>query len=147
MTSNVSDSLEITRSVTIPRDELRFRYVASQGPGGQHVNRSNTQVELIFNLFDSPSLTDIQRTRIMKALGRRISKEGLLQVTSQSTRSQKRNRERAIDRFVELLRGALRVQKKRKPSRPTRGSKERRLKNKKQRSDTKRLRGRVNRSD
>lgn len=136
-----SNMLKVTRSVSIPIAELRFRYVASQGPGGQHVNRSNTQVELFFNVAETQCLTDIQRTRIIKALGRRISKEGILQIAGQTSRSQKRNKQQTIGRLVELLKRALYVPKKRKPTKPSRASKERRLQAKKRRSVTKRLRG------
>jgi len=132
--------LQINASLSIPMDELDFRFATSGGPGGQHVNRSNTQAELLFDVANSPSLDDDQRRRIYRQLGNRITKEGVLQIVSQSTRSQKQNKDDAIRRFADLLRDALKVKRRRRPTRPSKGSKERRLKAKKRRSDIKETR-------
>ena len=135
-----SDTLQINASLSIPMSEIDFRFATSGGPGGQHVNRSNTQAELLFDVANSPSLDDDQRRKIYRQLGNRITKEGILQVVSQSTRSQKQNRDDAIHRFANLLREALKTRRRRRRTRPTRASKERRLKEKKRRSDIKQKR-------
>ena len=135
-----SETLQINASLSIPMSEIDFRFATSGGPGGQHVNRSNTQAELLFDVANSPSLDDDQRRKIYRQLGNRITKEGVLQVVSQSTRSQKQNRDDAIHRFANLLREALKTRRRRRRTRPTRASKERRLKEKKRRSDIKQKR-------
>ena len=132
--------LHITDTVSIPMSELRFRFARSSGPGGQHVNRSATQVELLFDVANSPSLNETQRQRVLRKLGSRIDKEGILHLVSQETRSQLRNREEVVERFQGLLREALRVPKRRRPTRPTRAARERRLEEKRRRSEAKRSR-------
>jgi ribosome-associated protein len=126
--------------VRILPSELHFQFVRSSGPGGQHVNRSATQVELTFDLAHSPSLTDEQKARARAALGSYVDKEGALHLASQTFRSQLQNRQDVTARFVELMRRALRVPRKRRPTRPTAGSKERRLESKHRRSNVKRER-------
>jgi len=135
--------IAINSEVEIPRDELVFDLVRSSGPGGQHVNRSSTQVELRFDVANSPSLTEEQRHRILMNLRNRIDAAGVLHISAQSTRSQYRNRADAVARFQELMQRALRVPRRRKPTRPTAAARERRLARKRQRSDQKRSRGRV----
>ena len=132
--------VRITDTVSIPISELRFRFARSSGPGGQHVNRSATQVELLFDVAGSPSLDEVQRRRVLTNLKSRIDKEGVLHLVSQETRSQLRNREEVVERFRELMRDALRVPKSRRPTRPTRGARERRLEEKRRRSEAKRSR-------
>jgi len=134
------NGLVITEPVKIPLAELRFQFVRSSGPGGQHVNRSATQVELTFDLAGSPSLSDEQKARARAALKSYVDKEGVLHLSSQVYRSQLQNREDVTARFVALMRRALRVPKKRRPTRPTAGSKERRLESKRRRSKVKRER-------
>jgi len=134
------NELVITKVVKIPLDELRYQFVRSSGPGGQHVNRSATQVELTFDLAGSPSLDDAQKAQAIAALKSYVDKAGVLHLASQASRSQLYNRKDVTARFVELMRRALRVPKKRRPTRPTAGSKERRLSAKRRRSDTKRER-------
>lgn len=136
-------SLRINDGLSIPLSELRFQFSRSSGPGGQNVNRTATRVELVFDVAHSPSLSAVQRDRIMKGLTSHIDSEGMLHVVSQRTRSQWRNREDVIARFAELLRRALAPRVQRKPTRPTRASKERRLAKKRQRSETKRARKRL----
>ena len=133
----MSESIPIRPGVAIPLAELAFRFTRSGGPGGQHVNKASTQAELTFDLARSPSLTDEQKQRIAAALPSYVSREGILRVTCQSSRSQAQNREEAVERFAALLGGALYVPKKRRPTRPSRASKERRLVAKKQRSEIK----------
>ena len=130
--------VHITDTVSIPMSELRFRFARSSGPGGQHVNRSATQVELLFDVANSPSLDEAQQRRVLRKLKSRIDKEGVLHLVSQETRSQLRNREEAVERFQELMRDALRVPKSRRPTRPTRTARERRLGEKRRRGETKR---------
>jgi ribosome-associated protein len=131
-------ALRITDNVSIPMSELQFRFARSSGPGGQHVNRSATQVELLFDVANSPSLNEAQRQRVLRRLRSRIDKEGVLHLVSQETRSQLRNREEVVERFQALMREALRVPKRRLPTRPTRAARERRLEEKRRRSETKR---------
>ncbi len=134
----MDDSLRITDNVSIPMSELHFRFARSSGPGGQHVNRSATQVELLFDMANSPSINETQRQRVLRRLKSRIDKDGILHLVSQETRSQLRNREEVTARFQALMREALRVPKRRLPTRPTRASREQRLKEKRRHGEIKR---------
>jgi len=134
------NELVVNESVRIPVAELRYQFVRSSGPGGQHVNRSATQVELTFDLANSPSLSDEQRARARAALKSYVDTDGVVHLASQTFRSQLQNREDVTARFVEMMRRALRVPKKRRPTRPTAASKERRLDSKRRRSTIKRER-------
>jgi ribosome-associated protein len=135
--------LPINDSLAIPLEELRFQFSRSSGPGGQNVNRTATRVEVLFDVARSPSLSDEERIQILAELKSHVDRDGVLHLVSQRSRSQWRNRENVIDRFQELLRWALRARKRRKPTRPTRTSKERRLSQKRRRSEAKRARQRV----
>ncbi len=126
--------------LTIPLSELKFQFTRSSGPGGQHVNTSSTQVELSFDVSGSPSLTEAQKARLLDRLASYIDKAGVLHLTSQATRSQLQNRQDVIERFQRLVNEALRVPKKRRATRPTLASRERRLQAKRARSQTKHLR-------
>ena len=139
--------LRITNTLTIPLSELRFRFARSSGPGGQHVNRSATRVELLFDVAGSPSLTEAQRERALKALAPYIDSDGVLHLISQTFRSQFRNREEAVERFQTLMRRAMKVPKRRHPTRPSRAARERRLASKRRRSEIKRQRGPVTTED
>jgi ribosome-associated protein len=132
--------LRITDRVSIPLSELSFRFSRSSGPGGQHVNRSETRVELVFDLMGSPSLSERQKARASGRLEGYLDKDGILHLVSQSTRSQLRNREDVVERFRTLLRAALRIRRKRYPTKPTRAARERRLEEKTRRGDTKKRR-------
>jgi ribosome-associated protein len=132
--------LTIDASLAIPVSELKFRFTQSSGPGGQHVNKAATQVELLFDVARSPSLNEAERRRILQALARFIDGTGILHLTSQSTRSQLRNRQDVTERFQALLRQALKRRKKRRPTKPTADSREQRLEEKKRRSAVKRSR-------
>lgn len=129
--------LAVTPSLSIPRDELRFRFTRSSGPGGQHVNRTSSQVELTFDVLHSPSLSSEQRTRLIKGLRRRIDSEGVLHLVSHATRSQLENRADVTARFAALLASNLKPVKPRKATRPTRAAREKRLESKKARGTTK----------
>ena len=124
----------MTRSVVLPRSEIELRYSRSSGPGGQHAQKSETRVEAILDVAASSALTDTQKRRV-------IAKAGpVLRAVAQDERSQARNRELAVERVVDGLREALRVERPRRPTKPTAQSRERRLEGKRRRSRTKRLR-------
>lgn len=132
--------LAVRSDLSIDESEFEFQTSTSSGPGGQHVNRAETRVTLLFDVAHSPSLSDRQRARILQGLATRINKEGVLRVSSQKHRSQSANRDAAVGRFVELLNDALRQEKKRKRTKPTRASQKRRVDEKKQRGRIKKLR-------
>lgn len=132
--------LTVNAGLRVPRAELDYRASRSGGPGGQHVNTSSTRVELLWSVESSPSLTGEQRERIREKLANRIDGEGVLHLTASEHRSQHQNREAVTGRFVELLRQALHVPKTRKKTRPTRASREARLRTKKRRSEVKQSR-------
>jgi ribosome-associated protein len=134
------DALTITSRVRIPLSELQFRFSRSTGPGGQHVNRSETRVELLFDVANSPSLTGAQRERILERLDHIIDREGVLHLTSSESRSQHQNREAVIARFRNLLQLALRRRSVRRPTRPSQAAVERRLEEKRRRSAKKKSR-------
>jgi len=137
-----ANRIYISDKLSIPEWELTFSFSASGGPGGQHANRSATRATLFFDVANSPSLTESQRRRLMRRLSSRIDQDGILQVSAQDTRSQHRNRELAIERFQELVTGALKRRKRRRPTRPPGWANERRLEEKKRRGRLKRNRGR-----
>ena len=124
----------MTRSVSIPRSEIEFRFSRSSGPGGQHAQKSDTRVEASFDVEASSALSDAQKRRVVAKAG------PVLRAVAQDERSQWRNRELATERLVESLREALKVPRRRRPTKPTKASRERRLESKRRRGDTKRLR-------
>ncbi len=130
----------ITSSINIPLSEIQFRFVRSSGPGGQHVNKSSTQVELLFDVLHSPSLTEAQRQRLLTKLKNDIDTDGVLHLSEQSERSQFQNKQQVTEKFKSILAAALHVPKHRKPTRPSKASKEKRLTQKKRRGEVKRLR-------
>ena len=132
--------LTIRSDLQVPVSELRFHFSRSSGPGGQHVNHSATRVELLFDVANSPSLDDERRNKLLARLSPYIDKEGILHITSQSSRSQWRNREELVERFQTLLASALTERRKRRPTRPSRAARERRLESKKRHSEIKRQR-------
>jgi len=128
------ESIQVTRSVSIPRFEIELRFSRSSGPGGQHAQKSDTRVEATFDVEASAVLSEAQKRRV-------IAKAGpVLRAVAQDERSQWRNRELATERLVEALREALRVPRKRKPTKPSKAARERRLEAKKRRGQVKRLR-------
>ncbi len=131
------DHVIIRGDLAIPFRELRFRYSRSSGPGGQHVNRTETRVELLFDVAHTPSLSEGQRARLLDRLGGRVDGEGVLHVVSAATRSQLENRADAVARFQALLQSALRPAKKRLATQPSAAGRERRLRSKSARSATK----------
>lgn len=138
----MEEHVKIHNRLSIPGQELRFRFSKSGGPGGQHVNKAATKVELLFDVGKSPSLSDSQRERIQKKLQNRISANGILRIEVQETRSQLKNRDLAISRFQQLLSGALKTSRRRIATSPTLQSREKRLKEKKKRAEIKKSRRR-----
>ena len=128
------ESIQVTRTVSIPRAEIELRFSRSSGPGGQHAQKSDTRVEASFDVEASSGLSETQKRRVVAKAG------PVLRAVAQDERSQWRNRELATERLVESLREALKVQRRRRPTKPTKASRERRLESKRRRGDTKRLR-------
>ena len=124
----------MTRSVVLPLAEVQLRFSRSSGPGGQHAQKSETRVEAVFDVEASDALTDTQKRRVVARAG------PVLRAVAQDERSQLRNRELAVERIVEQLRRALKVERRRVPTKPTEASRRRRLEEKQRRSRTKRLR-------
>ncbi|MGD8995896.1 MAG: alternative ribosome rescue aminoacyl-tRNA hydrolase ArfB [Syntrophobacterales bacterium] len=133
--------IQITDQLSIPQGELSFTASRSSGPGGQHINKVSTRVTLSFDVANSPSLTPEQKELIFARLATRISKQGVLRVVSQKTRSQAANRELALERFVQLLQQALEQRPERKPTKVPSAAKQKRVDEKKQRGKLKRERG------
>lgn len=132
--------IRITRSISIDESEIEETFVRSSGPGGQNVNKVSTAVQLRFDVAHSPSLPGDVRERLVKLGGSRITEDGVLVIDARRYRTQKRNREDALDRLVKLIRKAAVRPRKRKPTRPTRAAKQKRLERKKQRGEIKRKR-------
>jgi ribosome-associated protein len=132
----MEDPMRVDAGTAIPLAEIELRTSRSSGPGGQHANVTASRVEAIFDVAASPSLSESQRRRIVARAGARVT------AVAQDTRSQARNRELALERLRSRLATALRQQRKRRNTRPTRASKERRLEGKKRRADVKQKRKR-----
>ena len=137
------ERLRISDELTIPLAELSFRFSRSSGPGGQHVQKSSTRVELLFDVTNSPSLTDAQRIRLQERLAGYVDSSGMLHLVAQSERSQLRNREEVVARFQALMQRALKRRRRRRPTAPTSASRERRLRQKQRRGKIKQARGKV----
>ena len=131
----------------MPFSELSFETSRSSGPGGQHVNKTESRVTLVFDIEASTTLDDEARRRIVDRCGSRISKQGELRLSAQSHRSQRANRDEVIERFATLLREALAPVEERKPTRPTPAAKRRRLDAKRKHSRRKALRRPPTRED
>jgi len=128
------EAIRVTRTVSIPRREVELRFSRSSGPGGQHAQKSDTRVEAVFDVEASSALSDAQKRRVASRAG------PVVRAVAQDERSQWRNRELALERLAETLRQALRVQRPRRATRPTKAAVERRLDEKRRRGQTKRMR-------
>jgi ribosome-associated protein len=129
-----AESIRVTRSVVLPLSEVEFQFSRSSGPGGQHAQKSETRVVAVFDVEASSALTETQKRRVVAKAG------PVLRAVAQDERSRTRNRELALERLVAALHEALRVERRRKPTKPTAAARERRLQQKKRRAETKRLR-------
>ena len=132
--------LAVTDDLSIDEAELQFRFIAAAGPGGQNVNKVATAVQLRFDARRSPSLPDAVSIRLQRAAGSRLTQDGEIVIQANRHRTQERNRADAVERLLELIRAATISPKARRPTRPTRASKERRLETKVRRGAVKSLR-------
>jgi ribosome-associated protein len=135
--------IHITGTITIDESEIQEVFVRTSGPGGQNVNKVATTVQIRFNVANSHSLPDEVRTRLISLAGKRITSDGILIIEARRFRTQGRNREDATNRLVELIRDAAQRPKIRRKTRPTLGSKTRRLESKRHSAESKRIRGTV----
>ena len=128
------ESIQVTDRVAIPLDEIELRYSRSSGPGGQHAQKSETRVEAVFDVASSETLSNAQKKRLVGRAG------PVVRAVAQDERSQSRNRELALERLSDVIRAGLRVERKRRATKPTAAARERRLEEKRLRAKTKRLR-------
>ena len=140
MTDEGTDGLRVNDSVVIPRDELAARASRAGGAGGQHVNTSSTRIELLWNVGTTRALSEEQRARVLQKLSSRLDSAQTVRVVASDRRSQRQNRESAEERLADLVRAALLVPKKRRPTKPSRAAKQARLDSKKRLSNKKRER-------
>jgi ribosome-associated protein len=134
MAAMSGESIQVTKTVAIPVSEIELRFSRSSGPGGQHAQKTETRVEAVFDVDASAGLTTAQKERVRRRAGT------VLRAVAQDERSQSRNRELAIERLVAALRDALKVERRRRPTKPTAASRERRLEQKRRRSELKQQR-------
>jgi ribosome-associated protein len=128
------ESIQVTRTVAIPVSEIVLRFSRSSGPGGQHAQKTETRVEATFDVETSSALSEVQKARVLRRAG------PVIRAVAQDERSQARNRELAVERLVAALREALKVERRRRPTKPTAASRERRLDEKRRRGQVKQLR-------
>jgi ribosome-associated protein len=140
MTPTDPASVNVSAELSIPRAEIQYRASRAGGAGGQHVNTSSTRIELLWDLPRSTAVTEEQRERIRTKLAPRLDSEGMVRVVASDRRSQGQNKQLADERLAALVKHALHIPKKRRPTKPTRSSKERRLSEKKHHSDKKKTR-------
>jgi len=133
--------IRVNARIELDEREIQEDFVRASGPGGQNVNKVSTAVQLRFDVARSPSLPDPVRARLVALAGRRLTQDGVLILSAERYRSQRRNRDDALQRLIELIREACEVETPRRPTRPTLASKKRRLEGKQRHGETKRLRG------
>ena len=133
-------AIRVTDDISLDEREIEESFVRSSGPGGQNVNKLSTAVQLRFDVRHSPSLPDGVRARLERLAGKRLTRDGVLVISAQRHRTQERNRADALDRLIELVEQAAIAPVPRRKTKPTRGSRERRLESKKRRSNIKGLR-------
>jgi len=132
--------IRVTKHIDLDENEIEYSFVRASGPGGQHVNKAATAVQLRFDAANSPSLADDVRQRLIRLAGRQVTEEGVLIIDARRYRSQERNRRDATDRLLQLIRSAASRPKARRRTKPTRAARERRLQEKRRRSEAKRTR-------
>jgi ribosome-associated protein len=135
--------IPVTRSISIDSDEIEESFTRASGPGGQGVNTTDSAVQLRFDVRNSPNLPEAVKTRLEALAGSRMTREGVLILRSEGARSQLLNRQEVRDRLFDLIREATFVPKKRKPTKPSKAAKARRMDGKAKRSTVKSLRGRI----
>jgi ribosome-associated protein len=135
-----STTLNVTPTIAIPRSEIQYRASRAGGPGGQHVNTSSTRIELLWDLGGSTAVSEDERQRLRIKLAARLDSEGMVRVVASDRRSQGQNKQAADERLASLIKHALHVPKARKATKPTRAAKEKRLAEKKHRSEIKKTR-------
>lgn len=138
------DTIQLGPTLALPLAELKFTFTRSGGPGGQHVNRSNSKVELQWNVLDSPTLNDSQRTILLERLTSYITKQGVLRLSADNSRSQFRNRAAVMRRLQLLVEEALRPRQTRRPTKQSRGYHQHRLTKKKAHGEKKGRRKKIN---
>ena len=139
--------IEITSSIHINPNEIEEQFIRAAGPGGQKVNKTESAVQLKFNARFSRALSNAQFLRLKALVGRRMTDEGILIITARQFRTQELNRRDAMDRLIELIREAAQPPKYRRPTKPTKGAKKRRLEGKRRQGDIKKTRGLVSRDE
>lgn len=133
--------IRVTHRISLDESELHEEFVRASGPGGQHVNKTDSAVQLRFDVRNSPNLPPEVKARLVKLAGSRMTLDGVLIIMGDRYRSQLRNREDVRERLIDLIRDATVQPKTRRPTKPTLGSKQRRLEGKSQRSEVKKMRG------
>lgn len=139
--------IRVTDIITLADDEIEEDFIRSPGPGGQHVNKTESAVQLRFNARRSPALSNTIYLRLVPLAGNRLTKDGVIVITANQYRERERNREDALNRLIEMIQAAAIPPRRRRATKPTKGSKERRLESKQRKGETKKHRGRPGLSD
>ena len=139
--------MQITSSIGIDENEIEEHFIRAPGPGGQKVNKTESAVQLRFNARKSPALSNAVFLRLKPLAGRRMTRDGVIVITANRFRAQEQNRRDAMDRLIDLIRKAAVPPKYRRPTKPSKGVKQRRLDSKRRQSDIKKIRGKVSRFD